>query len=89
MNKELITGVVVAAVAFLLLGIAMNFGPTMLEGFESMRTAANVSEYTALEDVVESGPSLILLGFIITVAIGGFMGIALAGYGGYKQVRRR
>lgn len=85
MNKELLVGVVVAAVCFLLLGIAMNFGPTMLEGFESMRTAGNVSEYTALEDVITSGPSLILLGFIITVAIGGFMGIAIAGYGAYRR----
>lgn len=164
MNKELLIGVIVAAVAFLLIGIAVNFGPTMLEGFESTRvdttastetfadqstadnnsivvtttyniweddtgqvtsvtsnetgdtpvassasdtslnvtgcpTAGNprtltvtynygtVEQYTALEDVVEAGPGLILLGFIISVGIAGFMGITLAGYGAYKVIR--
>ena len=74
MNKQVIVGVVIAGVAFIIIGIAMAFGPTMLEGFEDMRTASNVSEYTALSDVIEAGPTLILLGFIISVGIGGFMG---------------
>ena len=87
MNKQVIVGVVMAAVAFIIIGIAMAFGPTMLEGFEDMRTAGNVSEYTALSDVIEAGPTLILLGFIISVGIGGFMGIAIAGVGVYQKYK--
>ncbi|KKN17310.1 hypothetical protein LCGC14_0967190 [marine sediment metagenome] len=78
-GKDVIVGVVIAGIAFIIIGIAMAFGPTMLEGFESMRTADNVSEYTALDDVITAGPTLILLGFIISVGIGGFLGIAIAG----------
>ena len=87
MSNQVIVGVVLAAVCFIIVGIAMAFGPTMLEGFESMRTADNVSEYTALTDVIEAGPTLILLGFIISVGIGGFLGIAIAGAGAYKQFK--
>lgn len=85
MNKQLIVGVVIAAVAFILIGIAMAFGPTMLEGFEDMRTADNVAQYTGLSDVIEFGPTMILLGFIISVGLGGFMGIAIAGAAVYKS----
>lgn len=87
MDKQLIVGVVIAAVAFILIGIAMAFGPTMLEGFEAMRTADNVSEYTGLADTIEFGPTMILLGFIISVGLGGFMGIAIAGVGVYKKYK--
>lgn len=78
MNRSLIGSVVLAAVCFILIGVAMNFGPDMLAGFEEMRTADNVTQYTALETVVEFGPTMILLGFIVSVAIAGFMGIRIA-----------
>jgi ABC-type antimicrobial peptide transport system permease subunit len=78
MNRGLIVAVVIAAVAFILVGIAMNFGPTMLEGFEAMRTAGNVSQYTGLSTVVAFGPTMIVLGFIIMVGVAGFLGIKIA-----------
>lgn len=84
MNKVLITGVIFACIAFILLGIAMNFAPEMLAGFEATRIAPNVSEYTALDTVISFGPTIILLGFIIAVGVGGFMGIAIGGYQMYK-----
>jgi len=87
MSKQVLVGVVIAAVCFILVGIAMQFGPPMLEGFEAMRTATNVSEYTSLDTVISAGPTLILLGFIMAVGLGGFMGIAVAGIGVYKGAK--
>lgn len=87
-NGTLLTGIIIAAICFILLGIALRFGPTMLEGFESMRTADNVSEYIGLEETIGFGPTMILLGFIIAVGLGGFMGIGLAGLGVYKNYRK-
>lgn len=78
MNRSLIGSVVLAAVCFILIGIAMNFGPDMLAGFETMRTADNVSQYTALDTVIEFGPTMILLGFIVAVGVAGFLGIRIA-----------
>lgn len=79
MTTSVIKMVIVAAVAFICLGIAMSFGPTMLEGFVAMAEADNVSEYTALDTVIKFGPTLILLGFIISVGIIGFMGLRMWG----------
>lgn len=83
-NGTLLVGIVIAAVCFIMLGIALRFGPTMLSGFEEMRTADNVSEYIGLEESISFGPTLILLGFEIAVGLGGFMGIGLAGLSAYK-----
>ncbi len=79
MNNSLIKQIIIGAVAFIVIGVAIGFGPTMLEGFESMRTATNVSQYTGLSSVVEFGPTIVLLGFIIMVGIAGFLGIKMAG----------
>lgn len=79
MGTTLIKQIVIGGVSFIIIGVAIAFGPTMLEGFESMRTATNVSEYTGLGSVVEFGPTIILLGFIILVGITGFLGIKMAG----------
>jgi len=81
LTTSLITQVIIGAVAFILIGVAIGFGPTMLSGFETMRTADNVSEYTGLSSVIEFGPTAILLGFIIMVGIVGFLGIKMAGKG--------
>lgn len=67
----------IAGIAFIILGIAMNFAPTMLSGFESLRTAGNVAQYTGLTTVVQFGPTLIILGFVIAIGVVGFMGLKL------------
>ena len=79
MTGGLIKSVVIAAVAFIMIGIAMSFAPQILTGFESIRTDPSVGNYTALSTVVTFGPTLIILGFIIAVAIVGFMGIKAFG----------
>ena len=79
MNSNLVKQIIIGAIAFIVIGVAMGFGPTMLAGFESMRVADNVSEYTGLDTVIEFGPVAILLGFIIMVGIVGFMGIRMVG----------
>lgn len=79
MTTSLIKQIIIGAVAFIIIGIAMNFGPDMLSGFEAMRTADNVTEYTGLSTVIGFGPTMILLGFIVLVGISGFMGIKLVG----------
>ena len=78
-GTKLIVQIIIGAVAFILIGIAMNFGPDMLGGFESMRTDASVGNYTGLTTVIGFGPTAILLGFIIMVGVAGFMGIRMAG----------
>lgn len=79
MTTTLVTQIIIGAIAFILIGVAVGFGPTMLTGFESMRTANNVSSYTGLTSVIGFGPTAILLGFIIMVGVVGFLGIKMAG----------
>ncbi len=81
MTGTLVKQVIIGGIAFIVIGLAMAFGPAMLTGFESMRNAGNVSQYTGLTTVVQMGPTLILLGFIIMVGVAGFMGIKVAGKG--------
>ena len=78
MTASLVKQVIIGGIAFIVIGLALAFGPSMLTGFESMRTAANVSQYTGLTTTVQMGPTLILLGFIIMVGVTGFMGIRMA-----------
>ena len=82
MTAALVKQVIIGGIAFIVIGLAMAFGPSMLEGFESMRTADNVSQYTGLATTIQMGPTLILLGFIIMVGVVGFMGIKMTGKGG-------
>jgi len=79
MTSSLLKSVIVAAVCFILIGIAMSFAPQILTGFESLRTDPSAGNYTALTTVVQFGPTMIVLGFIISVAIIGFMGIKAFG----------
>lgn len=81
MSNKLIIQTVIAAVAFIMIGIAMSFAPTILTGFESLRTDPSVGNYTALNTVILFGPTMIILGFIISIAIVGFMGIKAVGTG--------
>lgn len=78
-NTALITLVIIAAVAFVILGIGLSIGgPTMLAGFEDMRTDPSAGNYTSFVTIVQAGPTLILLGLLIAVAIVGFLGIKMA-----------
>lgn len=79
MTSSLLKSVIIAAVCFILIGIAMSFAPQILTGFETIRTDASAGNYTALTTVVQFGPTMIILGFIISVAIIGFMGIKAFG----------
>ena len=81
MTTKLIGQTVIAAVAFILIGIAMSFAPVILEGFETIRTDPSTGNYTALDTVILFGPTMIILGFIIAIAIVGFMGIKAVGRG--------
>lgn len=78
MTAALVKQVIIGGIAFIVIGLALAFGPSMLTGFESMRTAGNVSQYTGLTTTVQMGPTLILLGFIIMVGVTGFMGIRMS-----------
>lgn len=79
MTSSLLKSVIIAAVCFILIGIAMSFAPQILTGFETIRTDSSAGNYTALTTVVQFGPTMIILGFIISVAIIGFMGIKAFG----------
>ena len=79
MTHKLIGQTVIAAVTFILIGIALGFFPNLLTGFEALRTDVSTGNYTALETVILFGPTIVLLGFIIAIAIIGFMGIKTIG----------
>ncbi len=79
MTGSLITQIVIAAVAFIMIGVAMAFAPEILTGFEAIRTDPSTGNYTALSTVILFGPTMIILGFIIAVALVGFMGIKAIG----------
>jgi amino acid transporter len=67
-------------VAFIIIGIAIKFSPMMISGFSTAWTAANTTAAfadTGLTDVLSYGPTLIILGFIVAVAIVGFLGVKL------------
>ena len=82
MTNKLIVQTVIAAVAFIMIGVAMAFAPEILTGFDAIRTDPSTGNYTALSTVVLFGPTMIILGFIIAIAIVGFMGIKGVGAGG-------
>ena len=82
MTSSLLKSVIVAAVCFILIGIAMSFAPQILTGFETIRTNPSAGNYTALTTVIQFGPTMIILGFIISVALVGFMGIRAIGSSG-------
>jgi hypothetical protein len=46
MKKGLLSLLVIAGIAFILVGIAMNFGPTMLGGFEATRQTTSTQTDT-------------------------------------------
>ncbi len=78
-NTTLITMVIMAGVAFVILGISLSIGgPALLSGFEAIRTDTAAGNYTSLNTVVAAGPTLIVLGLLIAVAIVGFLGIKMA-----------
>ena len=75
-EKILIHTVLIAAIAFILIGMTMQFAPEILTGFDSIRTDPSTGNYTALDTVVQFGPTMVILGFIIAVGVIGFMGFS-------------
>lgn len=67
-------------IGFLLLGLMLSIGAgPFLDGWTALRSNGNASLYTGFVTVASAGPTLIVLGIILTVAIGGYMGIKLSG----------
>lgn len=78
-NRGILSAIIIIAIAFIFVGIGLTVGgPTMVSGFDAVINATNASSMTALQTIGKFGPGLILLGFIVTVAIVGFMGIKIA-----------
>jgi amino acid transporter len=79
-SGNLVSVIVIAAIALIVVGIGIAIGgPTMLTGFETMRTDASIGNYTGLTSIVTAGPTLLILGFLVAVAVVGFLGIKMAG----------
>lgn len=70
-----IANIMLLGIGMIFMGIGAFFIPVMIEGFEEARTAANVSQYTGLSSIIEIGPTIIVLGFIVAGGVVGFMGI--------------
>ena len=82
LNSGIVKGLIIAMIAFVFVGIGLLVGgPTMMQGFDATVNATNASSFTALQTIGKFGPAIILLGFIIMVGVGAFLGIKLAGKG--------
>lgn len=78
-TNTVVKGLIIAMIAFIFVGIGLLVGgPTMLQGFDETIHATNASTFTAFQTVGKFGPTIILLGFIIMVGVGAFMGIKVA-----------
>lgn len=79
LGSGVIKGLIVAMIAFIFVGIGILVGgPIMLQGFDASVNATNASAFTAFQTIAKFGPALIILGFIVMVAIGAFMGIKMS-----------
>lgn len=83
MKKYIVFGLVIV-IGMIMMTIGYYVFPSLLEGADTARTATNVSEFIALEPIIEVGPTLVLMGF--TFAGTGMM--FLGGMGIYKTGRR-
>jgi hypothetical protein len=80
LNSNIVKGLVIAMIAFIFVGIGVLVGgPIMLQGFDASINATNASTFTAFTTIAKFGPALIMLGFIVMVAIGAFLGIKISG----------
>jgi hypothetical protein len=80
LNSNIVKGLVIAMIAFIFVGIGVLVGgPIMLQGFDASINATNASTFTAFTTIAKFGPALIILGFIVMVAIGAFLGIKISG----------
>ncbi len=80
MGGGVVKGLIIAMIAFIFVGVGLLVGgPLMMQGFDATVNATNASSFTMLQTIAKIGPALIVLGFIIMVAIGAFLGIKFAG----------
>ena len=84
MKKYIVFGLIIV-IGMIMMTIGYYVFPSLLQGADEARTATNVSEYIALEPIIEVGPTLVLMGF--TFAGTGMM--FLGGWGVYKAARRK
>jgi ABC-type antimicrobial peptide transport system permease subunit len=79
LDQGIVKGLIIAMIAFIFVGIGLLVGgPTMMQGFDATVNATNASQFTALQTIGKFGPAIILLGFIIMVGVGAFLGIKLS-----------
>lgn len=85
----LVAGPILMMLALIFSGIGIAIGgPILIEGYEDVRTADNIGQYTSADTVVEASPTLFLLGFVISGAIMGMLGITITGIGAYGMYKR-
>ncbi len=63
-------------IGLILLGVGMLIGgPMLMQGFDATVNATNASQFTLLQTIGKMGPGLIILGVVLTVAFGVFLGV--------------
>ena len=63
-------------IGLILLGVGMLIGgPMLMRGFDATVNATNASQFTLLQTIGKMGPGLIILGVVLTVAFGVFLGV--------------
>lgn len=67
-NIMVVIGLVMIAISFVIF-------PIVIEGADEIRGAANVSDYTGLESIVEVGPTLVFVGLLFGGVMTTFFGI--------------
>ncbi len=75
--------IIMFAIAFILIGVAIRFSPNVIKGFSAAYAEATSADpngtiFIGLTDTLGIGPTAVILGFVVGVAIVGFLGIKMA-----------
>jgi len=67
--------VMLLGIAMIMAGVGAYFIPILISGFDAARTASNISEFTLALTIIQLGPGIIILGYVVAVGVVGFLGI--------------
>ena len=56
-------------------GVGAYFIPILIQGFESARVSDNISHFTLATTIIQLGPGIIILGYVVAVGVVGFLGV--------------
>lgn len=67
--------VMLLGIAMIMAGVGAYFIPILISGFEAGRVSPNISHFTLATTIIQLGPGIIILGYVVAVGVVGFLGI--------------